>query len=70
MASASRAICTRVTPGGKSPFSGKSSKVIATFWAAHTFTIRKNETTNENFMTESLQEAMHLRDPQCIGSQS
>src|SRR4029077_3204544 len=56
MAIASRAICTRVIPVGKSPFSGKSSKVIATFCAAHTLTIRKSETTNEHFMAESLQE--------------
>jgi hypothetical protein len=30
-----RVTSTRVTPGGKSPFSGRSSKVIATFCAPH-----------------------------------
>ena len=37
----------RVTPGGKSPFSGKSSKVIATFCAAHTFTISEQSVDKE-----------------------
>src|SRR5258705_13069189 len=58
-ASVSRAICTRVAPGGNSPFSGKSSKVIATFWAADTFTITSNEITKQHFMAESLQEEPH-----------
>src|SRR5689334_5456560 len=60
--SASRAICTRVTPGGRSPFSGRSSNVIATFCAEHTAASRRRSALRTYRMRRSLQEEAQRED--------